>query len=200
MPNEKRNTVAGILLPNSSSELEIDVANVFVNFSNDTLRVLNTFDNKKEIPVKYMWDADRCPSEFLPFLARAMGVNDAIFRFQDEQIRNVIKLSFKINQIRGTLESVFKLIQQGLGYTVTKIDEGVRNPDVGDSSDPNRWALYRVYIETPIPRVEGPALTQLVKDLAPKRCKLEQIFFTNTHVYDGTITYDGTYTYGSISN
>ena len=194
MANDFRDSIGGKLLPNSSSELEIEIANIFINYSNDTLKVLNTFDNKKEIPVRYMWDIDRCPSKFLPFLATALGVDDSIFNFQDEQIREVIKLSFKINQIRGTIESIFKLIQEGLNYKVTKIEEG--NRDFGGADD---WALYRVHIETPIPAIEGPALTKLVKNLAPERCKLDEIFFTNAHTYDGSIKYDGTFTYGSIS-
>ena len=194
MPNDFRNSIGGKILPDSSSELEIQIANIFINYSNETLKILNTFDNQKQIPVRYMWDIDRCPSEFLPFLAKALGVDDAVFEFQGEQVRRVLKLSFTINQIRGTVESIFKLVQQGLGYTITRLEEGRR--DFGNDDD---WALYRVYIDTPIPRVEGPALTRLVKDLAPKRCKLDEIFFTNAHTYNGTIKYDGTFTYGSIS-
>lgn len=194
MANEFRNSIGGRLLPDSSSELEISIANIFINYSNEILRVTNTIDDNREIPTRYTWDIDRCPSEFLPFLAKALGVDDAVFEFQGEQIRNVLKLSFTINQIRGTIESIFKLIQQGLGYTVTKVEEGGR-----DFGNDTQWALYRVYVETPIPKVEGPALTALVKNLAPKRCKLDEIFFTNSHTYDGTIQYDGQFTYGSIS-
>ena len=40
-----------MLLPHSSSKLEIDIANIFIQFSEDTLKVENTFDNKKEIPI-----------------------------------------------------------------------------------------------------------------------------------------------------
>ena len=202
MPNERRprETLGAKLLPDSSSELEIEIANIFVQYSDEIMRVENTFDDQKQIPVRYMWDINRCQREFLPFLAQALGVDDAIFDFQDQQIRNVLKLSFKINQIRGTIGSIINLIQEGLGYTVTKIEEGVRNPEVGITEDPeHRWALYRIFIETPIPRKEGPGLTRLVKSLAPTRCKLEEIFFTNAHIYNGTIKYDGTYTYGSIA-
>ena len=192
MANDFRNSIGGQLLPDSSSELEIQIANIFINYSNDILKVMNTFDDQKEMPIRYMWDIERCPSAFLPFLARALGVDDAVFDFQDDQIRRILKLSFKLNQIRGTIESIFKLIQEGLNYKVTKVEEGNR-----DFS--GHWALYRVHVETPIPRIEGPALTRLVKDLAPKRCKLDEIFFTNAHTYDGTIKYDGQFTYGSIA-
>ena len=68
-----------------------------------------------------MWDIDRCQSAFLPFLASALGVDLSILNFSDSQIRNVLKMSFKIHQIRGTVGSVVQLIES-LGYEVTQVD------------------------------------------------------------------------------
>lgn len=191
-----------ILLPNSSSTLEVEIANIFIQFSESILKVENTFDDKKEIPIRYMWDINRCQSEFLPFLAQALGVNLSIFEstFSEEQIRNVLKLSFKVHQIQGTVGSIITIIQEALGYTIERIDEGIRNPEhvVGDDTDPRRWALYRVTITDPIPYLQGDGVTKLVREYAPARCKLQEIFFKETFQYDGEILYDGTYTYGAI--
>ena len=105
-------------------------------------------------------------------------------------------MSFKINQIRGTVGSIVQLIES-LGYEVTQIDEGSR--DLDPSNQLAHWALYRVHISTPIPQVYGTPLTDLIKGYAPARCRLEEIFFTNSHQYNGQIKYDGTFTYGAIS-
>ena len=185
-----------MLLPNSSSKFEVDIANLFVQFSEDVLKVENVFDSEKQIPIRYLWDIERCQSEFLPFLAQALGVDLSILNFSDSQIRNVLKASFRIHQIKGTVGSIVQLIES-LGYRVTQIDEGTR--DMDSDNHLSHWALYRVHIETPIPAAYGPALTELIKGYAPTRCKLEEIFFTNSHQYNGTILYDGTYTYGSIT-
>ena len=74
-----------MLLPNSSSKFEIDIANMFIQYSNDALKVENTFDDKKEIPIRYMWDINRIQSKFLPFLAQALGVDLSILNFSDQQ-------------------------------------------------------------------------------------------------------------------
>ena len=191
-----------ILLPPSSSKLEVEIANMFIQFSENILKVENTFDEQKQIPVRYLWDIDRCQREFLPFLAQALGVDSSIFdsTFSDQQIRDVLKLSFKVYQIQGTVGSIVKIIEEGLGYKIDKIDEGIRDPDnpIGDPADSRRWALYRITVEDPIPHSQGDAVTKLVKQYAPTRCKLQEIFFKTTFQYDGEILYDGTYTYGAI--
>ena len=185
-----------MILPHSSSKFEVDIANMFIQFSDDILKVENVFDDKKELPVRYMWDIERCQRKFLPYLAQALGVDLSILNFSDSQIRNVLKASFEINQIRGTVGSIFRLIES-LGYELEQIDEGSRDSDVDNQL--SHWALYRIRISSAIPQIYGPSLIKLIKDYAPVRCKLQSIFFASALQYNSAIKYDGAFTYGSIS-
>ena len=175
------------LLPNSSTRLEVEIAEMFVNYTDDVLKVQNTFDGSKTLPARVLWDIDRCQSKFLPYLAIALGVDLSVLNFSDTQIRNLLKASFEIHRLKGTVGSIVKLVES-LGYVVTQIDEGDRdvNNALGD------WALYRVHISSPIPKILGPPLISLVKQYAPVRSKLVEIFFSRTFAYDGEIYYDGT--------
>lgn len=183
------------LLPASSTKLEVDIANMFVNYTDNLLKVQRNTDGTPVVPARVMWNIDRCASEFLPYLALALGIDLNVLKFSDDQIRNILKISFEIHRLKGTVGSIVKLVE-GLGYTVTKIDEGDRdvNAELGD------WALYRVHITSPVPLVLGPPLTALIKQYAPVRSKLVSVDYTTgqTHAYNGEITYDGTYPYGAI--
>lgn len=92
------------ILPPNSTKLERDAEATAV-------RIL---DEPRE--AKYLFDPDRCPAAFLPWLAYAFSVdvwNDA---WSEAQKRAIIKASFATHQYKGTPQAIMDQIT-ALGYT-----------------------------------------------------------------------------------
>ena len=183
------------LLPPSSLLLENNLVTLMERLQ--TLR--ETEDG--EIPIRHLWNVDKCPGAFLPYLACAFGVNTAVFAFSDEQIRNAIKNSIALHEIRGTVQSVYKVVQDlNIGATLI---EGRDDPTL-------EWWQFKVTLTNPVPLAQKKALVTLIEDVAPVRCELIGFDFTgNPHSYSGytdpdnpadtyDLTYNGTYSYGVI--
>ncbi|KVE33901.1 phage tail protein I [Burkholderia sp. TSV86] len=69
-------------------------------------------------PVRDIWNADRCPSDLLPWLAWAFSVDFWDANWLDEQKRNSIQSAVAVQRYKGTIGAV-KQALDALGYTVT---------------------------------------------------------------------------------
>ena len=183
-----------LLLPPSAGQLENNLVVLM-----ERLQTLLWVDG--EIPIRHLWNVDKCPSAFLPYLACAFNVNTAVFAFSDEQIRKSIKNSIELHEIKGTVQSVYKVIQDlNIGATLI---EGRDDPTLG-------WWQFKVTLTNPVPLAQKKALVTLIEDVAPVRCELVGFDFTgNPHSYSGytdpdnppdnyNLRYNGTYSYGVI--
>ena len=194
------------LLPPSAGQLENNLVMLMERIQTQLL-----VDG--EIPIRHLWNVDKCPSAFLPYLACAFNVNAAVFAFSDEQIRKAIKNSIELYEIKGTVQSVYKVIQDlNIGATL-----------VESKDDPTLdWWQFKVSLTNPVPLTQKKALVDLIEGVAPVRCELIGFDFTNNpYSYSGytdpdgkvppqdpinvqpgedayNLTYNGTYSYGVI--
>ncbi len=60
------------------------------------------------------------------------------------------------------------------------------------------WATYRVVVDRPISLGQAEQIRALLKRIAPARCHLVELRFTEaSFLYDGSVLYDGSYSYGA---
>ena len=58
------------------------------------------------LPFEVLWDADKTPAAFLPYLAEAWSVDEWNDQWTDEVKRQVIKNSLWVHERKGTLDAV----------------------------------------------------------------------------------------------
>lgn len=80
------------LLPDTSTSFEKALA------ASSSLRIENL-----PTPLRALWRWDECPSSHLPWLAWALGVDFWLDTWPDEKKREVIRNSFKLHKLKGTL-------------------------------------------------------------------------------------------------
>lgn len=81
------------LLPNTSGALEKKLEELGERY---------LFDN----PSIYLWNPDKCPEEFLIYLAWALSVDDWSESWSEEVKRNVVKNSLDIHRLKGTTKGL----------------------------------------------------------------------------------------------
>ena len=177
------------LLPPNATEWELSVE--------ETLREnFLPVDTNQHItmPVVDGWNPSLLPTHLLPYLGLNLSIEVDSALPETEQ-RNLLRASYSIHSIEGTPQSLLNIIF-ALGFDGAVIREGVEDP--ADST--THWAHYSIEINQSITVIEAQRMIDLVKDVAPARCKLVSVdIAAGTETYDGTTTYDGTHTYGQIS-
>lgn len=58
------------------------------------------------VPIRHLWNADTCPAELLPWLARAVSVDVWDSNWSAEQKRQTIKASLEVHRRKGTIGAV----------------------------------------------------------------------------------------------
>ena len=176
------------ILPPSSSDLEVDLLDTFIDVMRDKLESPN-------VPIKLLWNPSECPEAFLPYLACAFSVDGELSGFTVTQQRDLIKRSIQLHTIKGTVGSVKEAVEI-LGYEVQTLTEGERDPVTNEViRTDGRWANFQVTITTPIPVKAANAAVALIEAVAPVSRKL--ILFSYNAValsYDGGINSEGEYT------
>ena len=177
------------LLPPNATELELAVESMLrENFLpvDENLHV--------KMPVIDAWDPDEIPAHVIPYLGVNLSITVDVGLPEQEQ-RNLLKASYGIHSYEGTPQSLLDVIN-ALGYGGAVIVEGATDP----SDTTTHWAHYSICINQPITIADAQRLVDLVKDLAPIRCKLVSVDVVEAaNDYDGSINYDGMHTYGQIS-
>ena len=176
------------MLPPNSTEWERAVE--------ETLRenILPVDDNDHvKMPTIDAWNPDLIPAALTPYLGLNLSIEVDAALPETEQ-RNLLRASYGIHSIEGTPQALLDVIH-ALGYAGAVINEGVEDP----ADNTTHWAHYSIFINQSITIVDAQRMVDLVKDLAPARCKLVSVdIASGTDLYDGTLTYDGTHTYGQI--
>ncbi|AYF00457.1 phage tail protein I [Paracoccus yeei] len=151
-------------------------------------------------------DPWRCPAALLPWLAWSRSVDEWDDDWPDDRKREVIAASIEVHRHKGTIWSIRRALTAA-GFGDAQIIErfGWQTHDGSFAHDGSHsyaegdhWAEYRVILSQPIPRRQGALLRRLLMDVAPARCHLKLLDFTEVaYAHDATIIYDGTYTYGA---
>ena len=178
------------ILPPSSSQLEVDLFDSFKEVMEATLGV-------PDIPIKFLWDSEECPVEFLPHLACAFSVDGNASDYSTAQLRNLIANSLELHLKKGTVWSIKEAVEL-LGYGVTSLIEGDRDSSDNIIRTDGRWAHFTVEIDTPISIQAANAAVALIQAIAPISRKL--VLFTYSQAalrYDGGINNEGDYTFFS---
>lgn len=196
------------LLPANSTALERDLATVFAEIEGI------------ETPARLMWDPDRIPAAFLPWLAWSLSVDDWDPDWSEERKREVIKGSVALHRIKGTRKSVEMALQM-MGYGAARIVEDRDLPRIGDEGlliggtgwalgdawvlgpDDPHWADYWVEVPVPIDRSDADLIAERLANVAPARCRLRGVTLTGVYFTLGDdlwligddITLGGSYDY-----
>ena len=147
-----------------------------------------------QMPIIDAWNPDLIPTHLITYLGLNLSIEVDSALPETEQ-RNLLRGSYGIHSIEGTPQSLLNIIF-ALGFDGAVIREGVEDP--ADST--THWAHYSIEINQSITVAQAQRMVDLVKDVAPARCKLVSVdIAAGTETYDGSNTYDGTHTYGQIS-
>ena len=144
------------------------------------------------MPILDAWNPDAIPEHLLPF----MGLNLSLIidaSLPIEAQRDLIRNAYNLHSIEGTPQSLLNVIF-ALGHTGASIVEGTT-----DGEGNKHWTYYSIQLNENIPIAAGRFLIQLIRNLAPARCKLVSVDVTQANqLWDGSILWDGTYSWGSI--
>ncbi|WP_181952362.1 phage tail protein I [Yersinia canariae] len=69
------------------------------------------------VPLRTLWDPQRCPVALLPYLAWALSVDRWDFNWPETTKRHVIASSFFIHQHKGTISALRRAVEP-LGYLI----------------------------------------------------------------------------------
>lgn len=94
------------LLPSGSSPLERRAAEACAGISD-----LNT-------PLRDLWNPDRCPVKFLPYLAWAFSVDRWDEKWTAAEKRKAVKDAFYIHRRKGTIAAIRRVIE-AMGYSMS---------------------------------------------------------------------------------
>lgn len=169
--------MAESLLPPNSTQLERDLEATLA----DALTV--------DVPVEDLWHAYRCPAEFLPWLAWAVGVEEWDSGWPETVKRDVISATPDIRRHRGTVWAVREALRAA-GYADAYIEEGMpyltyNGAELYNSEDDysggSRWALFRVIADIGenigVSGSERERLVRLVSRAKPVRSVLREVAY-----------------------
>ncbi|MEB6537617.1 phage tail protein I [Serratia plymuthica] len=94
------------LLPSGSAPLERRAAQACAGISD-----LNT-------PLRDLWNPDRCPVKFLPYLAWAFSVDRWDEKWTPAEKRKAVKDAFYIHRRKGTIAAIRRVIE-AMGYSMS---------------------------------------------------------------------------------
>lgn len=157
------------------------------------------------VPAGFL-DPQVCPEALLPWLAWSLSVDEWDDGWPVDRKRSVIAASIEVHRHKGTVWAIRRaLAAAGFGQAQIierfgrQVHDGtVRHDGARTYAGADHWAEYRVILTRPVSRREGALLRRLLADVAPVRCHLKLLDFTEVaHAHDATIRRNGTYTYGA---
>ena len=158
--------------------------------------------------LRTLWDADRCPIAWLPWLAWALRVEGWELAESEEAKRAMIKGSLALHRKKGTPWAVREVIQR-LGFGEVDLVEGRvarrRDGSITRNGDhvhgrTNAWAEYIVKLKQPITRDQADNLIAVLERYAPARSRLVSLDYTAVPIrHNGTATRNGQFNRGSVT-
>ncbi|OKP25606.1 phage tail protein I [Serratia liquefaciens] len=94
------------LLPSGSSPLERRAVQACAGISD------------LAVPLRDLWNPDRCPVKFLPYLAWAFSVDRWDEKWTPAEKRKAVKDAFYIHRRKGTIAAIRRVIE-AMGYSMT---------------------------------------------------------------------------------
>lgn len=155
-------------------------------------------------------DPEKCPIEFLAFLAWEQSISDEegwAFAESEEARRTLIKRSAEIHKKKGTvwaIREVFRMLNLGEVEIIENIArlnyDGTHHYNAymvhGDLD--NYWATYIVKLKLPLTNDQAVTIRQILDGVAPARSELVALDYKAVAIrYNRTARYDGQYNYGS---
>ena len=183
------------LLPANQTPLETALATVMAPQVNP--EVLRT-----------LWDADRCPLAWLPWLAWALAVDGWELAESEDAKRALIRGSLALHRKKGTPWAVREVIHR-LGFGEVELVEGrlarrrdgsvTRNGDYVHGRS-NAWAEYIVKLRQPVTRDQADKLRAMLERYAPARSLLVSLDYSAVPIrHNGTANRNGQYNRGSAT-
>ncbi|CAI1720093.1 MULTISPECIES: phage tail protein I [Serratia] len=71
-----------------------------------------------KVPLRDLWNPDKCPIVFLPYLAWAFSVDRWDEKWTEAEKRRAVKDAFYIHRRKGTVAAIKRVIEN-MGYTMT---------------------------------------------------------------------------------
>jgi phage tail P2-like protein len=158
--------------------------------------------------LRSLWDADRCPEGWLPWLAWALAVDGWELAESQDARRALIRGSLALHRKKGTPWAVREVIRR-LGFGEVTLVEGriarrrdgsvVRNGDYVHGRT-NAWAEYIVKLRAAITKDQADMLRAALERYAPARSHLASLDYTAVPIrHNGVAVRDGQYNRGSIT-
>ncbi|PTE15915.1 phage tail protein I [Pseudogemmobacter blasticus] len=157
------------------------------------------------VPIADLWSPERCPAQYLPWLAWALSVDTWDTAWSEERKRAVIAESVWVHRHKGTVGAIRRaLIAAGYGdaqlfekFGVRRYDETLLHDGEVTHEVADHWAEYRVVLQRPITITQAQKVRGILAGVAPLRCHLKALDFSEVpFLYDGAILNDGTYSHG----
>lgn len=159
-----------------------------------------------DAPISKIWNADTCPRDLLPWLAWSLSVETWDDGWSEDAKREVLRNSIQVHRLKGTVQSV-KAALAAAGYGDAELIERA-NWNFHDGAathdgaityvGPDHWAEYRVRLVRPISLEQAAQVRRILSDVAPARCRLKVLEFTEAHhLYNGQIAHDGQFSHGA---
>jgi hypothetical protein len=157
---------------------------------------------------RVVWNPQTCPSNLLPWLAWALGVNEWDSNWPDATKRAVIAGSAALHKIKGTPQSIINALAAA-GFPGASLVEGAGAWKLDGSrkldgsnylGDPTKWAWYRVVLPMPISNSQAQQVERILAATAPARCYLQAFDFTQAaFILDGSVQLNGSYNLGTVA-
>lgn len=156
-------------------------------------------------PLRDLWNADACPAHLLPWLAWALQVDIWDNSWSEDDQRAVIRGAITVHRRKGTPWAIRRAVKNA-GYGDATLSEGDSSTSY-DGAVPHDgresyiggldWARYRLIMSRPITNAQADQVRRLLAGVAPVRCHLVELVFTQiANLYDGASTYGGAYNHG----
>ena len=114
------------------------------------------------VPLRELWNADRCPVKLLPFLAWACSVDRWDDNWPESSKRGTIKASYFIHKHKGTIAAVRRVVES-LGYLI-RITEWWQTTPLGA---PGTFRLDVGVLDTGITDAMFQEMERLIADAKP---------------------------------
>ncbi|WP_339057959.1 phage tail protein I [Candidatus Regiella endosymbiont of Tuberolachnus salignus] len=163
------------LLPPGSSAVEIAAAQACAGLSDMT------------VPLRPLWDADRCPVALLPYLAWAWSVDRWDESWSEATKRAVVKAAFYVHKHKGTIAALRRVVEP-LGYLI-RVIEWWQNND-----PPGTFRLDIGVLDTGITEAMYVELERLIDQAKPRSRHLIGLSIqlaTQGAAYVGAACYEG---------
>lgn len=157
------------------------------------------------VPIRATWNADTCPAHLLPWLAWAFSVDEWDAAWPELAKRAAIRDAVAIQRRKGTVWAIRRVLDNA-GYGDARLIEGNGANDHDGQSrhneqithgDPKGWARFRFNLSRPIRRGEGQRIRAMLATVAPVRCHLLDLSFTDAQFYNGEYRHDAEFNHGA---